>query len=56
MSSPSFLFANEGNHLLLQSLLEALNAIVEHQYSSKHAAANPFGDPRLITTLQRTLI
>ncbi|KAF2497069.1 hypothetical protein BU16DRAFT_538188 [Lophium mytilinum] len=33
MSSPSFLFANEGNHLLLQSLLEALNAIVEHQYA-----------------------
>ncbi|OCL11038.1 hypothetical protein AOQ84DRAFT_387108 [Glonium stellatum] len=32
MSSPSFLFANEGNHILLQSLLEALNAIVEHQY------------------------
>ncbi|KAL5383738.1 hypothetical protein DPSP01_005841 [Paraphaeosphaeria sporulosa] len=32
MSSPSFLFANETNHTLLQSLLEALNAIVEHQY------------------------
>ncbi|OCK84449.1 hypothetical protein K432DRAFT_320306 [Lepidopterella palustris CBS 459.81] len=32
MSSPSFLFANEGNHVLLQSLLEALNAIIEHQY------------------------
>ncbi|KAF2685360.1 hypothetical protein K458DRAFT_417422 [Lentithecium fluviatile CBS 122367] len=32
MSSPSFLFANESNHTLLQSLLEALNAIVEHQY------------------------
>jgi hypothetical protein len=34
MSSPSFLFANESNHTLLQSLLEALNAIVEHQYRS----------------------
>ncbi|KAF2403075.1 hypothetical protein EJ06DRAFT_573387 [Trichodelitschia bisporula] len=33
MSSPSFLLANETNHLLLQSLLEALNAIIEHQYS-----------------------
>ncbi|ORX93518.1 high-temperature-induced dauer-formation protein-domain-containing protein [Clohesyomyces aquaticus] len=32
MSSPSFLFANENNHTLLQSLLEALNAMVEHQY------------------------
>ncbi|KAL1593827.1 hypothetical protein SLS60_010560 [Paraconiothyrium brasiliense] len=32
MSSPSFLFANDANHTLLQSLLEALNAIIEHQY------------------------
>ncbi|KAF2125454.1 hypothetical protein P153DRAFT_370117 [Dothidotthia symphoricarpi CBS 119687] len=32
MSSPSFLLANENNHTLLQSLLEALNAMVEHQY------------------------
>ncbi|KAH8731937.1 high-temperature-induced dauer-formation protein-domain-containing protein [Phaeosphaeriaceae sp. PMI808] len=32
MSSPSFLFANENNHTLLQSSLEVLNAIVEHQY------------------------
>lgn len=36
MSSPSFLLANETNHALLQSLLEAINTIVEHQY-----AANP---------------
>jgi hypothetical protein len=35
MSSPGFLLANESNHDLLQSLLEALNAIVEHQFSSK---------------------
>ncbi|KAF2728168.1 hypothetical protein EJ04DRAFT_477803 [Polyplosphaeria fusca] len=34
MSSPSFLFANETNHTLLSSLLEALNAIIEHQYRS----------------------
>ncbi|KAF2465242.1 uncharacterized protein BDR25DRAFT_91818 [Lindgomyces ingoldianus] len=32
MSSPSFLFANENNHTLLRSLLEALNTMVEHQY------------------------
>jgi hypothetical protein len=35
MSSPGFLLANETNHELLQSLLEAINAIIEHQYSSK---------------------
>jgi hypothetical protein len=35
MSSPSFLFANENNHTLLQSLLEVLNAMIEHQYSRK---------------------
>ncbi|KAF2871306.1 high-temperature-induced dauer-formation protein-domain-containing protein [Massariosphaeria phaeospora] len=34
MSSPSFLLANESNHTLLQSLLEALNAMIEHQYQS----------------------
>jgi hypothetical protein len=34
MSSPSFLLANETNHSLLQSLLEALSAIIEHQYNS----------------------
>ncbi|KAK4453280.1 high-temperature-induced dauer-formation protein-domain-containing protein [Podospora aff. communis PSN243] len=32
MSSPSFLLANETNHDLLRSLLEAMNAVVEHQY------------------------
>jgi hypothetical protein len=35
MSSPSFLFANENNHTLLQSLLEVLNAVIEHQYQRK---------------------
>ncbi len=35
MSSPAFLFANETNHLLLHALLESMNAIIEHQYSSK---------------------
>lgn len=35
MASPKFLLANETNHVLLQSLLEALNAIVEHRYESK---------------------
>jgi hypothetical protein len=32
MSSPSFLLANESNHLLLQSLLESINSIVEYKY------------------------
>jgi hypothetical protein len=35
MSSPAFLLANETNHDLLCALLEAVNAIIEHQYSSK---------------------
>ena len=34
MSSPSFLLANETNYALLQSLLESINAIIEHQYTS----------------------
>jgi hypothetical protein len=34
MSNPSFLFANEKNYTLLHSLLEALNAMIEHQYRS----------------------
>ncbi|KAK5662793.1 hypothetical protein OQA88_6202 [Cercophora sp. LCS_1] len=33
MSSPSFLLANETNHDLLRSLLEAISAIVEHKYT-----------------------
>ena len=32
MSQPTFLLANESNHLLLFSLLDAMNAILEHQY------------------------
>jgi len=39
MSSPSFLFANETNHILLQSLLESINAIIEHQYTSECSPA-----------------
>ena len=35
MSSPSFLLANDSNHELLESLLEAMNAIIEHQLPSK---------------------
>ena len=35
MSAPSFLLANGTNYLLLQSLLESMNAIIEHQYESK---------------------
>ncbi|MCJ1482216.1 hypothetical protein MMC06_002379 [Schaereria dolodes] len=33
VSSPSFLLASETNHSLLTSLLESMNAIIEHQYS-----------------------
>ena len=35
MSAPSFLLANETNHALLFSLLECINAILEHQFTSK---------------------
>jgi hypothetical protein len=35
MSSPGFLLSNDSNHDLLQSLLESMNAIIEHQYISK---------------------
>lgn len=35
MSSPSFLLAHDTNHVLLSSLLESMNAIIEHQYKSK---------------------
>ena len=38
MAAPSFLLANETNYALLQSLLESLNAIIEHQYSSELVA------------------
>lgn len=33
-SSPAFLLANESNHTLLSSLLEAISAIFDHQYDS----------------------
>ncbi|KAI1824680.1 high-temperature-induced dauer-formation protein-domain-containing protein [Xylaria intraflava] len=32
MSSPSFLLANDSNYVLLNSLMESINAIIEHQY------------------------
>ena len=38
-SSPSFLLANETNHKVLSSLLEAINAIIEHQYSGRSLGA-----------------
>lgn len=34
MSTPSFLLANETNHSLLASVLESINSILEHQFSS----------------------
>ena len=37
MSSPSFLLANETNHNLLQSLLQSLNAIIEHHFPGQRA-------------------
>ncbi|KAL1957022.1 hypothetical protein VTO42DRAFT_6399 [Malbranchea cinnamomea] len=33
MSSPSFLLAKESNHLLLSSLLEFINTVLEHQFT-----------------------
>lgn len=36
MSAPSFLLANENNHTLLHSLLEVMNAMIEHQYQRKY--------------------
>lgn len=32
MSSPKFLLEKEGNHAMLLSLLQAMNALLEHQY------------------------
>ena len=40
MSQPSFLLANETNHLLLFSLLDGVNAILEHQYEGASNCAN----------------
>ncbi|KAL4789976.1 high-temperature-induced dauer-formation protein-domain-containing protein [Aspergillus venezuelensis] len=37
MSAPSFLLANESNHALLASILESINAILEHKLTK-----NPF--------------
>ncbi|KAJ4373688.1 hypothetical protein N0V86_007831 [Didymella sp. IMI 355093] len=45
MSSPSFLLANDNNHTLLHSLLEAINAMVEHQYEY---------NPNLVYTIIRS--
>lgn len=43
MSSPGFLLANDSNHDLLRSLLESMNAIIEHQYISKyHPPQSPY--------------
>lgn len=34
MAAPSFLLANETNHLLLSSVLDSINTILEHQFTS----------------------
>ena len=44
MSSPSFLLANDTNHSLLRSLLEAINAVVEHQYNSESSMPSCFAN------------
>lgn len=36
MSSPSFLLANETNHLLLSSLLQFVNTVLEHRFTRKY--------------------
>jgi hypothetical protein len=62
MSSPSFLLANDTNHSLLRSLLEAINAIVEHQFSSRFLSSAPsqkrleltrLGNPNFIFAILR---
>lgn len=45
MSSPSFLLANDSNHTLLKSLLESINAIVEHKYKE---------NPQLVLTILKS--
>lgn len=35
MSAPSFLLANETNHTLLASLLDFVNAVLEHGFTGK---------------------
>jgi hypothetical protein len=44
MSAPSFLLANDSNHTLLASLLDFINAIVEHGFNgtSLESPAAPF--------------
>lgn len=62
MSAPSFLLANETNHTLLHSLLEALNAMVEHQYKRKfcqgphqhHALTTSLDNPNLVCAIVRS--
>ena len=63
MSSPSFLLANENNHTLLTSLLESINAIIEHKYNGKfhfHKALWELAEvlfsenPRFLTAVLKT--
>jgi len=35
LSSPVYLLEKEGNHVMLLSLLQAMNAILEHQYAGE---------------------
>ncbi|KAF2769164.1 hypothetical protein EJ03DRAFT_327609 [Teratosphaeria nubilosa] len=45
LSSPKFLLDKDGNHVLLASLLQAFNAIIQHQYST---------NPRFIEVVLRS--
>ena len=55
MSSPSFLLANETNHRLLRSLLEAMNAIIEHQYESTFMKLISFQTQELTSCRKRPI-
>jgi hypothetical protein len=55
MSSPSFLLANDSNHDLLHSLLESMNAIIEHQYISKLRFCKPPPPPVFPSPAQEDL-
>jgi len=43
MSSPMFLLEKEGNHVMLLSLLQTMNAILEHQYEGTRSLCSPSG-------------
>lgn len=56
MSTPSFLLANETNHNLLASILECINSILEHQFSSMFQVAVFFNVKHIANQVQITHI